>query len=1035
MKRIRILHRLALLAALLLTAAEAGAQLVQYEYWFDRGFARRQTASLSGSTATIRTAIDTQQLDDGVHTLHLRVKQSDGAYSPVTSSTFLKFKAQEGTVLEYWFDDNVDSRATVALANTDGQEQQVVLDLSDNKRFPIGLHRLNYRVAANGSNYSPIYGDNVMKATSGEVCRLEYWFDEDFEHRAVADMAPLALMDNFSLELNLQNRTQFPQGQHRLNMRVVADESHYSPVYSTWLLDVAAGSPTTLQYWVDDDYENARTLSGTQAGKNVLHDAEIDLGSTSPGFHRLNYRATSNSRKTNSPVATMPVMVRSRYDVNDPELKVTRFSVAVDDEKPRAYDVNHPSLEITQPYTVTPTTDSESHQVSMTFTNSQGLTVTESYPFSTAKTTEEPVVTLTAKVENGMVYLNYNSVPNDKGSRVYRIDGQGNRVTVSNSNTSHFPSGWEFVDNPGAGNYTYQVKVAYWTAEDVSASIASNEVAVQVEEARAEADKLGTLIGHISFVDPDGTPVTYRESLDVFFSDGTSVKATNGNFTRSGLKMGEEMTISIPDNEYYTFEDHSFVVERINKVFLVGKQKVRNLQDDYSKSQLEVQQLTWDETGIDITIQNCSEYSWVGNVTAFAYEKAAYDKVQKQGGKLSDLETKKINLEKKKLTFGRMETKPLRWSFSSLINPKKDVDYYIFLMYNTTNQPEWQNLYFNAKAGTNPLSWTAFKTTYTDFQQYVDDCVDMMKTLLSYTKYVTADPKKPTADWAKDLAKVEDEDDFREYWEKQSLYWLSRYEREMSKDFAKEIEKIKDKEKCLKKVKEFTEIIEKARNLRTAETTSDKNVLFFRICKNIFKEAGLAKGNPFMEIYLKYFEVGEKMAALIADYMGALVIPNMPAALAEGDVTVRVKIAKNTLFDFAIPSYFDHTMFGPRESEHGYEIPAEILSASIVTTDLTGMEYPVDIVADYSHEDYIEFRQDGKHNGPLGGYTLSSMMLVINWENGRVTKVPLFTDNKYDAVEVDGNLQNPILLVYLKSGTQYSSEVPDKSLRIGKKDE
>lgn len=212
MNRLRSLLRLTLLSALLLTAGTAVAQqLVQYEYWFDQAFSRRQTVALSGNMATIDDALDTRQLNDGMHTFHLRVKQSDGAHSPVTSSMFFKFKAREGDVLEYWFDDDIDAQSTVNLSG-DTIAQTVVLDLADNERFPVGLHRLNYRVAANGSNYSPVYGDNIMKTTTGDVCRLEYWFDDDFDLRAIADMAPIELMDNYSLLLDLSDDTRFPKG-------------------------------------------------------------------------------------------------------------------------------------------------------------------------------------------------------------------------------------------------------------------------------------------------------------------------------------------------------------------------------------------------------------------------------------------------------------------------------------------------------------------------------------------------------------------------------------------------------------------------------------------------------------------------------------------------------------------------------------------------------------------------------------------------------------------------------------------------------
>ena len=61
--------------------------------------------------------VPTAQLDDGFHQFNFRVLQSDGMYSPVLSKVFFKSAASSSSMLEYWFDDNYERRASTALSS------------------------------------------------------------------------------------------------------------------------------------------------------------------------------------------------------------------------------------------------------------------------------------------------------------------------------------------------------------------------------------------------------------------------------------------------------------------------------------------------------------------------------------------------------------------------------------------------------------------------------------------------------------------------------------------------------------------------------------------------------------------------------------------------------------------------------------------------------------------------------------------------------------------------------------------------------
>ena len=1079
MKRIRILHRLALLAALLLTAAEAGAQLVQYEYWFDRGFARRQTVSLSGSTATIRTAIDTQQLDDGVHTLHLRVKQSDGAYSPVTSSTFLKFKAQEGTVLEYWFDDNVDSRATVALANTDGQEQQVVLDLSDNKRFPIGLHRLNYRVAANGSNYSPIYGDNVMKTTSGEVCRLEYWFDEDFEHRAVADMAPLALMDNFSLELNLQNRTQFPQGQHRLNMRVVADDSHYSPVYSTWLLDVAAGSPTTLQYWVDDDYENARTLSGTQAGKNVLHDAEIDLGSTSPGFHRLNYRATSNSRKTNSPVATMPVMVRSRYNVEEQSVKVDGYRLTVDGGTPSTYSVYPPANTVEVPYTLDARSLADgNHTVQVQFSNSFDLWSNTAEATFVHQAPEAPTLTLQVTEENGLVTLKYNSVPNDIQSRILRKEVGGARAIVADYTASMYPNTVTATDLPPVGSFTYRAVAAYTDAEGKRQTVQSEEVPVTITAA-AQKPRYVDIVGEVTMKGHNlWTMPAEILAGTVHFSDGTDVKLNRGStrFSRTNVEVGTEFDIWLKQGAYVSKPCHIIVKdEKENKVQLEIEYDENFTQKVIDNSNYELafvgERKPWTTPyEFGFRLKNQTSKDWTGTVRVRALSKKEYENPpspKTDGNQLPTYamvgagSTVGTGIEALNATTPQTIEQSVKVSllkgaeqdyevfFSGFPAHKKAEDYYF--VFESIRRGDDGTTFTKPVAPTqdftNPMLLTmpAGNEASIDFEEEVKACVDITMGTLNHITQIDGILGK-VDDYSKKVISTGMDMYGTETWSRLMYLMntnkpyvidpemeqflvvpedLSAVAQFLRGDIADLVRKTKSAKKYLGYVKEFLGYWDTFVNIYHLNDETDNVTLCLQLMKMTAEKA--MQGNPFAQLLDTYFDVGGAMASTILNKFGQTYFESFFPDYLKENVNSNYTDPDhcNNFINFAIKiqksnlfrSYFD---FDTPESTAVFK--RIILHASQQTTENKVALFEFTPIANGKE---VILKQIDRPDFKASWDNLDSdiqmrrLWLEVQWSNGRISKYPL---NLVDVVK----FANPYkMTLTLQSGSSSFDHIAD----------
>ena len=222
-RRLSIIGRCTLLMIFWLALIASVKAQDRLEYWFDRYSGAKQIAISSG---TINTALDVSELSNGFHTLYMRVK-SGNTYSPVTSSIFLKHSASTGTIIEYWFDDNFEQRASTPV-NTAAEVARVIeLDMSDMTKFPLGLHRLNMRVVANG--YSPVYSDLVMRLPNGEHSELTYWLDDDYENRQKIKGSSVdgrTIYVGSSLDFSSA-----PSGMHRLKFRITTNGFDDGPIY------------------------------------------------------------------------------------------------------------------------------------------------------------------------------------------------------------------------------------------------------------------------------------------------------------------------------------------------------------------------------------------------------------------------------------------------------------------------------------------------------------------------------------------------------------------------------------------------------------------------------------------------------------------------------------------------------------------------------------------------------------------------------------------------------------------------------------
>ena len=556
MRRMIIQGLLACLLALL-PGGLVAQTLTGYEFWFDDDFAGRKTFTTSGSYREIRLSADTYFMPVGVHKISFRVRQSDGYYSAVSSSLFLKRVSAEATTLEYWFDDNFDQRESRVISDTQ-EEQQLALDLRSNTLYPPGFHQLKMRVTVAGQGVSTVCSAGVLKISAGRV--------------------------------------------------------------------------SSLEYWVDDDYSNVRTIDAQTIEGGYVFTSDLDMSGVAPGYHNLHMRARSSSGRTASAVTSVPIIVKldygpcsNAYSQPVTNAKVTNYSVAVDNQTPRNYTVQRPQYEVTQPHVLDASNLSAgNHIVKLKFWNSFHAGVSTEKTFKVV-IPEEPSVTLTAQPQGGKVKLQFNSVPNEHAHAIRRVDPNGTVNKLDRQTSCIYPESYTFTDVLSAtGTYTYYVDMNYYDWTGTGKSLKSNEVTVTVTSLQTE--EYGNVTGKI--VCDKNTPTS---GLSVkFVEDGVTVPVQGTVFSRTQVPVGTSLTMNVLGDNTHTYKTAQLTVKPGNNDVTINGTWREEYQPDNMSSDLEISELllTSQQNGLHVKMylkNRSQDVAWRGKVHIKAINKKLAD--------------------------------------------------------------------------------------------------------------------------------------------------------------------------------------------------------------------------------------------------------------------------------------------------------------------------------------------------------------------------------------------------------------------------
>ena len=312
MKRIRYL----LLAAVAMMCTAATAQIkniTERQYWLDGNIAEAQTLAESPTSVSI------EGLKSGLHSLTVRVKDSEGLWSSQVAKYFIVPTADtsvsdnEIVLHQYWIDGNIEAQ----VSSTSKPSAIVISSLKP------GLHSLTVRVKDKAGLWSSQVAKYFIVPTAAEtpaseksIVQHQYWIDGKIEAQVSSATQP----DIIDIET-------LKPGLHSFTVRVQDSEGLWSSQVAKYFIvptsETSVGEKSIVlhQYWIDGKLD-AIVSSTTQP-------SQIPISTLKPGLHSLTVRVKDSEGLWSSQVAKYFIVKDD--DVME-DVTITRYMYWFDEE-------------------------------------------------------------------------------------------------------------------------------------------------------------------------------------------------------------------------------------------------------------------------------------------------------------------------------------------------------------------------------------------------------------------------------------------------------------------------------------------------------------------------------------------------------------------------------------------------------------------------------------------------------------------------------------------------------------------------------
>ena len=1022
----------------LLPTLSFAQSLQRIEYWFDDDFSSRSTISLSGSEDAVTKLLSTDGLDNGVHKFSFRIRRSDGKYSAISSSLFFKQNDSMGEKLEYWLDDDYEHRVSMDISATEA-EQELTFDLHDMEWCPVGFHQLHIRVSAEGKGMSSVYTTGIWKCPLGNATQIEYWFDNNKANSQVLSGHLSSDGKGYIINTDL-DVSQLSIGMHRLNYRACDKENQfYGAVQSDIFLKVPSGNASILEYWLDDNLSTRKQFSGSTTTGGYMFTKDLDLGNVSPGHHRLSIRAKSSDGKLVTAVTSMPIIVKSRYNIDmaDAEaLTVTEHSYWFDNEEPDVASVSNPRNIITQPYTLdTRKLSDGQHTLHVQYGNSAGIWNGPVDITFTKTHVNDPMIAANVTVEDGVVTLKYTAIPFGQRYIVVRQYPSGTKRKVDDLKSTEYPAALQATDTPAPGTYTYYIEGIYTDADGVTQKVRSGDMAVTVEQAASTVGK-GNIYGVLL---RDGK--RHANSCDSkVFANGNSVNtSTGGLFTINNVPYGTELTISVEDNNWQ-YDDVTLVVNEsiCSKTLQLDgskkenefEQRANDSYDIYLNSEVKITQVAW-----EMEVKNISGKTWSGNIIVKVISKEVMDMYEReaQGGNslwyylihpsagLDDGPNYKTAADAH-ISLGKGAYQTLALDILDLPDKKREEAYYVYVFSKEDGAEEMKLLStpdIHSYTLPQTLNFNPFeKITKMEngFASYMEGYTEVMKYMKKFSEW--GDPFTLAWNTAGDGVDKLIENLGNEEWTYSELNeqiadaaiksWglLRNCIYSMHAEMVKKISDAVKNNQAYIVHKEIADLYNTIKDVYNA-SSADDNEKFFKLASLIWKYA--SKKDPILRVYKSYFEVGEAMAKA-AERLGNY---------NSNRFVWQRFVSKDAIFKIKVRKYSSDGSFAGYFSAKDVYSQIESIGLIMSTPDQSGMVLRNDNPGVSLDEEWnaITIKNvDFKGNNTL--YDSTEAWMIINWKNKRVTRVPLLDNNFVRMENFKASSNEPLIMtVEFQSGT------------------
>jgi hypothetical protein len=302
----------------------------QYEYWFDDDFAGRVITNTTPTPLlSLNTSVSAANLENGLHTFHIRFRDEQLNFSSVISQFFQKISLNSGIEkaiagFEYWFDDDYAGKVYHMVSPQAIYQLETAINAD---QFANGLHTFHTRFIDTEGNWSPIVSQFFQKVspdTPGEkaIAGFEYWFDDDYSGKVYQSISPQTV---YQLETAI-NAGRLADGLHTFHMRFLDTSGNWSSITSQFFHKIRPGTGTpnaisSYRYWFDNDLSTTVNQTLNSPSNPSYLFTKLNLSHIAPGEHRIHFQFSDDRGLWSSVVTdTFMQLGQPRLDLVTPEI-------------------------------------------------------------------------------------------------------------------------------------------------------------------------------------------------------------------------------------------------------------------------------------------------------------------------------------------------------------------------------------------------------------------------------------------------------------------------------------------------------------------------------------------------------------------------------------------------------------------------------------------------------------------------------------------------------------------------------------------